>query len=345
LPGQWRGNRQDVSWFTDLWRRGLLELDPPYQRRSVWNQRYRQEFIETVLLGYPAPSIFLYAATEDDGTRLYSVVDGKQRLTAILDFVEDNFQTPDDDSPLTDEDRGKYFSGLADKSRVWTYEFTVEYLPSTDESLLKDVFDRINRNVARLTRQELRHARFAGAFATQVESLVEDMVELLPPNFPRIVESSRRQMKDVEFVVTLALLIEQGPEATSQDDLDRIYSDRDEDWEASTETTRTLRSIWRYIAEVAEAEPELLGTRLRNQGDFYALVGAVHEISEGNKKLPKAVTAARRLKRFIDRVSDIESHGKDEVARRYSEAARSAVNDRAPRETRIASLVEAITSG
>ncbi len=71
----WRGNRQTVSWFLDLHRRELLELDPPYQRRSVWNQRYKEDFIETVLLGYPAPSLFLYEEIEDDGSTHYAVVD------------------------------------------------------------------------------------------------------------------------------------------------------------------------------------------------------------------------------------------------------------------------------
>jgi hypothetical protein len=102
----------------------------------------------------------------------------------------------------------------------------VEYLPSTDESLLKDVFDRINR---------------------------------------------------------------QGPDATSQDDLDQIYSDRDEDWENASDTTEELRDDWHYIAAVLEAQPDLLGTRMRNQGDFYALVGAIHALrpGDGDGKLPK----------------------------------------------------------
>jgi hypothetical protein len=48
------------------------------------------------------------------------------------------------------------------------------------------------------------------------------MRERLGPGFPRIVESSRRQMKDVEFMVNLALLIENGPDSRSQDDLDAV---------------------------------------------------------------------------------------------------------------------------
>lgn len=40
---------QNFSWFRDLHRRDLLNLDPPYQRRSVWNQSYKDFFVDTVL--------------------------------------------------------------------------------------------------------------------------------------------------------------------------------------------------------------------------------------------------------------------------------------------------------
>lgn len=340
----WRGNRQTVSWFIDLYRRELLDLDPPYQRRSVWNQRYREDFIETVLLGYPAPSLFLYEDISEDGSTRYAVVDGKQRLTAIFDFADDRFPTRDEPSvKLPTALRGKYLSDLeADTKRpFWGYEFTVEYLPSTDEALLNEVFDRINRNVAKLTRQELRHARYNGVFASAVEGLEGEMRELLGVTFPRIVESSRRQMKDVEFVANLALLVDRGPEAISQDELDQIYSDRDDDWEGQSTVAERFRSALRYIAELLQAEPDIASTRLRNQGDFYALVGAIDGLGE-TSELPEAAEAAPRLLDFATTVGDSTEMPSNEDARRYYEAARSAANDAKQRQTRIEILRKVI---
>ena len=40
---------QDVSWFLDLKERDQLNLDPPYQRRSVWSPRDKRFFIDTIL--------------------------------------------------------------------------------------------------------------------------------------------------------------------------------------------------------------------------------------------------------------------------------------------------------
>ena len=62
-----RQNFQTISWFSDVYKRGLLNLDPPYQRRSVWNQIYKEEFIDTILLQYPAPAIFLYESIRKKG--------------------------------------------------------------------------------------------------------------------------------------------------------------------------------------------------------------------------------------------------------------------------------------
>lgn len=337
---QWRGNRQNLAWFVDLHRRELLELDPPYQRRSVWNQRYREDFIETVLLGYPAPSIFLYEDIGDDGSSRYSVVDGKQRLTTIISFCNDEFLTRDEaDAHLPDADRGKYFRDLGSdtKRTFWSYEFTVEYLPSTEEALLNEVFDRINRNVAKLTRQELRHARFTGAFATTIEAIEHDMRDLFDRNFPRIVEASRRQMKDVEFAANLALLVERGPESTSQDDLDRIYADRDEDWELADEIHGAVNADLHVVRALLDANADLATTRLRNQGDFYALVGAVDQLRRTEDLPADLPAAAQRLYDFAVSVGgEDEVPGEpDETVREYYEAARSAANDPGQRQTRI----------
>ncbi|MEK8105766.1 DUF262 domain-containing protein [Micromonospora sp. M12] len=180
LTQQRRQASQPIAWFWDLYRRELLELDPPYQRRSVWNQQYKDYFIDTILLNYPVPAIFLFEDISEDGIGKYAVVDGKQRLTAVVAFLKGEF--PVSDSASMNRLQGKYFSDLpADiKRSVYSYQFSIEFLPSTDESTLNNIFDRINRNVAKLTPQELRHAKYSGVFATSADKLAEQLQELLP---------------------------------------------------------------------------------------------------------------------------------------------------------------------
>ena len=58
-----RPTTQDITWLLDLERNSQLDLDPPYQRRSVWTRK-----------------VFLHKSMTDDGAATYHVVDGKQRL-------------------------------------------------------------------------------------------------------------------------------------------------------------------------------------------------------------------------------------------------------------------------
>ena len=196
-----RQNFQTIAWFKDLYKRGLLNLNPPYQRRSVWSQSFKDYFIDTLLLQYPAPTIFLYEEISNDGVTKYNVVDGKQRLTTIFEFFENKF--PVSETAIITENRGSFFNDLSSdvKTNFWSYSFSVEYLPTKDETIINNVFDRINKNVAKLTSQELRHAKYSGIFISSCEELTEFMLNKFPDYFPQIAKRSLSQMKDVEFVL------------------------------------------------------------------------------------------------------------------------------------------------
>lgn len=64
-----------------------LNLTPSYQRGDVWTNADRQALIESLLRGIPLPSIILLRPDNEEISRPHEVIDGKQRLTAILRFV------------------------------------------------------------------------------------------------------------------------------------------------------------------------------------------------------------------------------------------------------------------
>src|SRR4051794_27406718 len=88
-------NTQAVSWFLDQHSARRLDLSPPYQRRSVWNLEYKQFFVDSIVRNYPAPTIFLQVEVKPGAPTVYHVIDGKQRLTTLFEFVNDEFQTPE----------------------------------------------------------------------------------------------------------------------------------------------------------------------------------------------------------------------------------------------------------
>lgn len=339
-------NFQTVSWFWDLYQRDLLDLDPPYQRRSVWNQDYKDFFIDTVLNGYPAPAIFLYQEITPEGVSKYGVVDGKQRLSTLFEFALNEF--PVSEKPTTTRFRGKYFKDLEanTKQDFWKYQFSVEYLSSSDEKLINNVFDRINRNVAKLTSQELRHAKFDGKFINEAEDLTIWMGSALPLNFPSIAQQSKKQMKDVEVVSQLLLLIEEGPKAYSQDDLDKAFSSRDIFWESKDEVVAAFRSVINFLKKLVKDNPQgvsLSRTRLKNQADFYSLFGAIYELLQEEEELDISEVIPK-IHHFIEVVDNAEERLNSREAIDYYNAARSSSNDAASRKSRI-SIMKSVLQG
>lgn len=70
-----------------------LDLSPEYQRDHRWNERTQIKFVEFVLRGGKIPTIMFNSPAYNDFVKsdlpdTIELVDGKQRLTAILKFLD-----------------------------------------------------------------------------------------------------------------------------------------------------------------------------------------------------------------------------------------------------------------
>ena len=351
-------NFQTISWFWDLYQRELLDLDPSYQRRSVWNQEYKDYFIDTVLHEYPAPAIFIYQEISPEGVSKVSILDGKQRLSTLFQFVNNEF--PVSEKMSIQRFRGKYFQDLdtKDKQDFWKYQFAIEYLPSSDEDVISNIFDRINRNVIKLTPQELRHARLSGDFITLAEQLSNWMFNYLEEkikNFPNLHSTPRKQMKDVEMVAQLLLFLEEGAKSYSADYLDRAFTNRDSEWEEKDEIEdefrKTIKSMGKILDLSLSKDINLAKTRLKNQADFYSLFGAIAELNREDKlEINKEVCS--KIYDFIKIVEDkeLQNRSKHELndfqnkALDYYKAVKYSFRDARRRKTRI-EIIKSLLKG
>lgn len=78
-----------LEWYT----RDELVLSPKFQRRSVWSQKAKSYFIDTIIRGLPLPKIFMQQEVDLETRKtVRQIVDGQQRIRAILSFIEDGFK-------------------------------------------------------------------------------------------------------------------------------------------------------------------------------------------------------------------------------------------------------------
>ena len=213
---------QDISWFLDIFKNKQLDLTPPYQRRSVWTRKDKLFYLDTIFKGYPCPAIFLHKDLDPDtGITTYHVVDGKQRLETILDFAQNKLSMPKDhhDGELL----GNKFKDLSTdyKKKFWNYVISVDQLDIIEESVVDEVFDRLNRNSRKLERQELRHAKYDGWFINYAE---DQSTEAEWKKLNVATQTRAKRMKDVQFLSELIIVaIEDSCKGFSQDEID-VYT-------------------------------------------------------------------------------------------------------------------------
>ena len=151
---------------------GKYNYKPSYQRESVWSEEKQSFLIDSIMRNFPIPPIFLRQRIDDEtGKTSYEVIDGKQRLTSIIKFIENEIPISSEEEPSDNEYEeiiaGLFFSELDEdeeskefKKQFWRYHLPIEYIDTESDELIKHIFDRLNRNGEPLTGQELRNARF-----------------------------------------------------------------------------------------------------------------------------------------------------------------------------------------
>jgi len=87
------GYTMSIGEVISMYRDGELEIDPDFQRSFRWSITQQTRLIESILIGIPLPSIFVYQNKEGK----WEVVDGVQRLSTILRFVGKLQNSEDED--------------------------------------------------------------------------------------------------------------------------------------------------------------------------------------------------------------------------------------------------------
>lgn len=155
---------------------------PDYQRNMVWNNEQKSKFIESVLLGLPVP--FVFGVVEESKDDRIAIIDGRQRLGTLEQFLNDEFELTQLEK--LDQFEGFRFSDLSElqQRRFKRRGIRVVVLDSADPSTQFDMFERLNTTGRNPTRADIRRAAYPGAFTELIKKLATDekFIGLTPMN-------------------------------------------------------------------------------------------------------------------------------------------------------------------
>lgn len=92
-------------------KQGKLDFNPDYQRESVWTRSQKQLFIDSLLIEIDIPKLYFREVSK--GKYEYEIVDGQQRLRAVIEFLDNRFPLSEDTDPVNGiKVAKKYFQDL-----------------------------------------------------------------------------------------------------------------------------------------------------------------------------------------------------------------------------------------
>ena len=160
-----------------------LILDPDYQRRAIWGNDKKTAFIESLYMEIMIPPIYVVEIPGEDilDETKYEVVDGKQRLTAIMEFIKGSLRLNERNLEYyADIFGGKSFSEIREISPEKTSQMLSSILDiyvitaNSPEFTKYDIFARLNRGAEKLKVNEIRRAIYKSKTTSWITDFVDD---------------------------------------------------------------------------------------------------------------------------------------------------------------------------
>lgn len=269
-----------VQDIVNLYHSGELDYSPWYQRRSTWTTPQKAYLINTLNENKPIPAVYIrYSLNLEAGKTVREVVDGQQRIRALLEYYQDGFSAL---HPQSGEK--KSFSQLStrQKERFLLTAIPVGYLlGATDEDVI-DIFGRINSVSKTLNPQEKRNAAFSGEFKqfclTQASSRINFW-----RNYNLFTANDIARMQEVQFVSDLSMNMLEGLSDFSPKALDSYYAKYEEEFSKKGLMAGRLDRVFDFLINLNSSA--LKDTVFRRQPLFFSLflvLDAMTNLKAGN---------------------------------------------------------------
>jgi hypothetical protein len=341
-----------LSDFLEWHEREELVLNPRFQRRPVWSDKARSYFMDTIIRGKPIPKVFIRQIIDPQTRKsVREVVDGQQRLRAILDYINDGFQIRKSHNPKYAK---LYFSQLDPETQtsILSYEVSVDLLINMPDSDVLDIFRRLNSYAVVLSPQETISSTHFGPFRVLAEGIANRYNEFWTTS-GIVSDHQVLRMMDVELTSDLLIAMLNGVRSKKQI---RGYYDQ---YEKQEEISAFSNGIEDQFSHVMDLIVSLLGTSLAGSvfgriPIFYSLFTALYHLEYGlpgldAKQHPIPETALSRVRSCLGAVESIfhveNKRQLDADQLQFLEDARLATTDAAVRTRRTSYLVGRLLSG
>ncbi len=218
-----------------------LVLSPKFQRRGVWKPAARSFFIDSLLREMPVPPIYLRQTQSPDKERVIrEVVDGQQRVAAVLAFLEGDYRLS---KTLKAPWANKTFLSLSpdEQDRIREYPFTTQVFHGLSDLDVLEIFSRLNTYSVALNKQELRNGRFFGLFKQSVYEIAYEHLEFWRRH-GIFGEQSIARMLEAEFVGEFYVALLAGMQDKKKS-LDAFYEKHDEEFPKQLQLEKRFRSV------------------------------------------------------------------------------------------------------
>lgn len=239
-----------VQWH----KKSELELSPRYQRNNVWNEKAKAYLIDTIVRGLPIPPVFLRQVVDvNTKTTNREIIDGQQRVRAILEYVvTENFAIKKSHNK---ELGGKKYSDLDTdiQEAILEYEILAEVVTEKDESIVYDMFARLNSNNIVLNKQEIRNSKYWGEFKVLIYQLSSQFRDFFL-NCNLLTDNDCSRMKDSELINSMIILLADGIVEETPTYIENVYKKYDKNFPDSEvlekqfcEVMSIVESIYSYL--------------------------------------------------------------------------------------------------
>lgn len=285
-----------IKWFVDLMKKDQLIIDESFQRQFVWSIKDQVRLMETILLGYSIPELYLWMADTDPdtGDSKYSIVDGQQRISTIRDYINNKFKL--NTGYLETEEtsfNNKYFSELLpdDKKTIWDYPLATRIIRrDMDKDDIVTMFLRLNSTNLTLNPQELRNAEFNGLFIKLAEELSEENFWV---KYDFFTPSQIRRMGDIQFISQILIFFREGITGeTTQKSLNEAYDKYNDDYPQYISDRETFKKIISEMEKILlqSEENKQFFTKLTHMYTFMIIIYFVIEKQES-------------IERYLDKIN------------------------------------------